>query len=394
MRVLAAVPMSVYSGYGNDGIGLVQALLRRGIDVRIRPTHIDPPLPPEVAQRLTMELEPPFDLYLNHVDPLQLRQSDHNAEHATMSVGWTMWESTSLGMDSDEDYQAVRENLTNFDLILAYDPISLQAMTQVAPVEQLGVLQGGYAPEFWGPAVERDWFGDRFSFIMCGQLHDRKDPFVAIQAFQELKQEKGEAFEGAELHLKTNIPGLHPAMEQWCPKLRVHYATWPQDVLKKFYQSAHVLLAPSRGEGKNVPAMEMMTTGGAVIATDFGGHSMWLSNEYAYGLDYQMSAVNGDETRYWASASKDHLKELMWHVFTHREEVKKKADIASRIIPQMCSWDAVVDRLMLTLSKRGEAGQQVYQAYKRQVEQASPQGTILRATGSPVSDQTRWGVGV
>ena len=714
MRVLVAVPLSVYSGYGNDGIGLIMALLRKGIDVRVRPTHVDPPLPKEIAHLLTQELEPPFDLYLNHVDPLQLKQTDHNAEHATMSVGWTMWEMTSLANAEPEDVANIPENTEPFDLVLGYDPVSVQALSTVLPVEKLGMLQGGFTPDIWKPPVERDWTGDRFGFCMVGQLHDRKDPFTAIEAFRELKQEKGEAFEGAELHLKaqpldakvltpfgwafmgdlqvgdlvcapdgsvqtvqgvypqgeqdiyevtfkggattrctedhlwvtrtlhqkawtvkplqqmlgeglkagksyrhrvpltdpvvglsdpcrhdamdtyllgallgdgaltqgavvvaaepemverlskivadndcdlvptgrpycygirssdgsrgtpilqtlhslglmgkkaheksvpvpymfvdpaqrlallqglmdtdgtvnessgmvafcstserlaadvadlvrslggiaalhtpyagkwrdadgvyhegrlvhsvritlgvcpfrltrkakawekvwgrrkhayeqslvdvqlvgraqaqcikvsgaeqtyitddyvvthnTNIPGLHPMMEQWCPKLRIHYTSWPQEVLKKFYAAQHVLLAPSRGEGKNVPAMEMMTTGGAVIATNFGGHTQWLNRDYAYPLNYQLNEVNGIEGCLWASASKEHLKELMWHVYTHRDEVREKAHRAQTAIPEMCSWDAVVDRLMVLLSKRGDKGAQVYSAYQR-----------------------------
>lgn len=1076
MKVLVAVPLSVYSGYGNDGIGLIMALLRKGIDVRVRPTHVDPPLPKEIAHLLTQELEPPFDLYLNHVDPLQLKQTDHNAEHATMSVGWTMWEMTSLANAEPEDVANIPENTEPFDLVLGYDPVSVQALSTVLPVEKLGMLQGGFTPDIWKPPVERDWTGDRFGFAqpldaevltprgfvrmgdisvgdavvdpdggwqkvtdviprgvldvyavtfsdgsvvecsgdhlwkvrrlgqpwevrsadeldaesrwevpvsrpvqfdaegdapvdpyllglllgdgsvsetagisfvstdielisaaedlcpwgtkavrrpdeggvyrvgfqplrasgpcvrcsrdlkirarglcggcyntvratgelylykrtrrsslsrllgnmgvlgstahtkfipqeylvsdshsrlrllqglmdtdgtvqspgasfssrsqklaegvawlarslggtasvlsygaqgfivtlrtpfnpfalgrkcqkwesrhrkreyrkvvvsvervrseqvqcisvsgeshtyvtngftvthncMVGQLHDRKDPFTAIEAFRELKQEKGEAFEGAELHLKaqpldakvltpfgwafmgdlqvgdlvcapdgsvqtvqgvypqgeqdiyevtfkggattrctedhlwvtrtlhqkawtvkplqqmlgeglkagksyrhrvpltdpvvglsdpcrhdamdtyllgallgdgaltqgavvvaaepemverlskivadndcdlvptgrpycygirssdgsrgtpilqtlhslglmgkkaheksvpvpymfvdparrlsllqglmdtdgtvnessgmvafcstserlaadvadlvrslggiaalhtpyvgkwrdadgvyhegrlvhsvritlgvcpfrltrkakawekvwgrrkhayeqslvdvqlvgraqaqcikvsgaeqtyitddyvvthnTNIPGLHPMMEQWCPKLRIHYTSWPQEVLKKFYAAQHVLLAPSRGEGKNVPAMEMMTTGGAVIATNFGGHTQWLNRDYAYPLNYQLNEVNGIEGCLWASASKEHLKELMWHVYTHRDEVREKAHRAQTAIPEMCSWDAVVDRLMVLLSKRGDKGAQVYSAYQR-----------------------------
>ena len=713
MKVLVAVPLSVYSGYGNDGIGLIMALLRKGIDVRLRPTHVDPPLPKEIAHLLTKELEPPFDLYLNHVDPLQLKQTDHNAEHATLSVGWTMWEMTSLANAEPEAVEEIPKNTEAFDLILGYDPVSVQALSTVIPVDKLGMLQGGFSPEVWQPPVERDWTGDRFGFCMVGQLHDRKDPFLAIEAFRELKQERGTDFEGAELHLKaqpldakvltpfgwafmgdlqvgdvvcapdgsvqtvqgvypqgeqdiyeitfkggattrctedhlwvtktlyeknwsvkslqemldaglragksyrhrvpltdpvagfsepcrhdaldpyllgalvgdgsltqgaivvaaeeemverlskivadygcdlvhtgrhlyygiraadgscgtpilktlhslrlkgkkahekrilasymftdaekrlallqglmdtdgtvnidsglvafhttspqlasdvadlvrslggvaalhtpypgrwkdssgahhegrmvhpvritlglcpfrlsrkaqawqevwrrrkhafeqtvvdvklvgraqaqcikvsgdhqtyitddyvvthnTNIPGLHPMMEQWCPKLRIHYTSWPQEVLKKFYAAQHVLLAPSRGEGKNVPAMEMMTTGGTVIATNFGGHTQWLNRDYAYPLDYELSKVNGIDGCLWASAKKEHLKELMWHTYTHREEVREKAHRASQAIPEMCSWDSVVERLMLLLSKRGDKGAKVYSAYR------------------------------
>jgi hypothetical protein len=38
------------------------------------------------------------------------------------------------------------------------------------------------------------------------------------------------------------------------------------------------------------------------------------------------------------------MKEFMWHAFTHRDEVKQKAELASNIIPQMCDWSVVIER--------------------------------------------------
>lgn len=181
---------------------------------------------------------------------------------------------------------------------------------------------------------------------MVGQLHERKDPFAAIQAFQELKTELPEEFEQAELHLKNNLPTLHPAMENWIPKLRVHYAIWPQDILYKFYGKQHVLLAPSRGEGKNLPALEFQATGGAVIATNWGGHVGWLDPSFAYPLNYSMAPVdNGHPNCLQARADKDHLKELMLHVYRNRAEVKRKGELASSVISRSMNWDAVIERL-------------------------------------------------
>jgi glycosyltransferase involved in cell wall biosynthesis len=164
-------------------------------------------------------------------------------------------------------------------------------------------------------------------------------------AFKELKEEYPEEFEPAELHLKTMVPGLHSAMEQWVPKLRVHYDSWPEDVLKQFYASQHVLCAPSRGEGKNMPALEFQSMGGAVIATNWGGHTGWLSPEYAYPLNYKLMSLDDNPYVSNARADKDHMKALMLHTFRNRAEVKKKADLAAEIIPQTMSWDSVVQKL-------------------------------------------------
>lgn len=358
MKVLVRVPLSPYSGYGNDGIGIVRALLRWGVDVYLDANFVQAPIPADVAMLLTKRLEAPFDLIIQHVDPGGLEATEEQQLSATMVIGWTMWEYSNL--HNLPKYKKLRKKLKRFDAIFAYDDVTKQGFEEFfdGPIP---VLQGGYWPEDWKP-LKRDWFSDRFGFCMVGQLHERKDPFVAIQAFQELKRELPEEFEGAELHLKTNLPGLHSAMEQAIPKLRIHYAVWTNDVLEKFYESQHVLLSPSRGEGKNMPALEFMSTGGTVIATNWAGHTQWLDKSYAYPLDYMLRPVSPDfpETMN-ARASVEHLKELMLEAYRNRGEAKRKGELAAQVIPKLSSWDNVIERMFLRLQQVPK-GDKVYAA--------------------------------
>lgn len=348
MKVLVKTALSSYSGYGNDGIGIVRALLNLGADVYLDPSHVSAPLPPSVAQILTKRLVAPFDLLIHHADPTQLSITPEARKSAKVTVGWTMWEYTTL--DNCHGRSKFRKNYRDYDVIFGYDAVSTAALAPYS--DRVSTLQGGFWPDAWSPA-ERDWTGDRFGFCMVGALHQRKDPFVAIQAFQELKEEYPEEFEGAELHLKTNVPGLHSAMQEWVPKLRVHYSVWPEEVLHAFYLSQHCLLAPSRGEGKNVPALEFLSTGGTVIATNFGGHQQWLSSEYAYPLDHILVAESPQTPNCKsARASKQHLKELMLHVYRNRAEARRKGAIAADIIPSICGWAAVMDRLFLKIAEQ------------------------------------------
>jgi len=360
LRVLVKAPMSVYSGYGNDGIGIVRALMNSGADVYLQPTHVDAPLPEDIAMLLTKRLVAPFDLMIHHVDPAQLGLLKEEKAACSVTVAWTMWEYTSL--DNLKGKSKLRKAMQNYDVFLGYDQVTVDAFKPyLNSTVKSGVLQGGYLPEKW-TKVERDWFETRFGFAMCGVLNERKDPFVSIMAFKELKEEYPEEFEPAELHLKTTAPGLHSAMEQWVPKLRVHYDSWPESVLKEFYAAQHVLLAPSRGEGKNMPALEFQSTGGAVIATNWGGHTGWLSPEYAYPLDYKLMPLDDNSKVFNARADKDHMKALMLHTFRNRAEVKQKADLAAEIIPQTMSWDSSIQRLYKKVAELvPDRGVQVYQ---------------------------------
>lgn len=352
MRVLVTTPASTFTGYGNDGIGLIEALLRLGVDVSFQPMEVQPPLPRHLAALLTRPLEAPFDLTIQHAPPGQMRFSEAANRSTGLSVAWSMWEFTSLDNMDDRDRKTLAERIKDFDVFLGYDAVSMRAFEPyLGDKTKRAKLQGGFAPEKIRP-VSRDWFSDTFRFCMVGQLHDRKDPFTAIQAFRSLKERYPKEFEGAELHLKTSVPGLPPQMEQWVPKLKIHYATWPTELLYDFYAGCHVLLAPSRGEGKNLPALEFQTQGGAVIATDWGGHVEWLNPEYSYPLKCEEMPVEPSlpECKS-ARALQEHLEELMMHVYRNRAEVKQKAELASRTIPAMCSWDSVVGRMFDTLER-------------------------------------------
>jgi len=362
MKVLVKIPLSPFSGYGNDGLGLTRALVRWGADVYLSPSSVQAPLPEDIAMLLTKPLLPPFDLVINHHDPAALHLEEEYKLAADTTVAWTMWEYSNFG--NLPGRSKLKQDLKYYDALIGYDEVSSDCLRDYAWRHQsVLTLQGGYNPEDWPESSERDWHSERFGFCMNGQLHMRKDPFVAIQAFSELKNDPDVEFEGAELHLHTTTPGLHSAMEEAIPKLRIHYAMWPHEVLYKFYETQHVLLAPSRGEGKNMPALEMQSTGGTVIATNWGGHREWLNSDYNYPLDYTLHPVdeNSPDT-YNARASVEHMKELMLHTYQHRAEAQLKGMVASQVIPRMCSWDAVVERLFLRLKDSVPNGEKLWAA--------------------------------
>jgi len=377
LKVALRCPVSPNGGYGSDGIALATALTKAGVDVRLHPTHISPPLSPLVAALLTKPLEAPFDLWINHVSPDQLYCSEIERAASATTIAWSMWELSSLA--NLKGKSKLKKQLKNFDVFLGYSDITLDGFEPYLPKTTISaLLQGGYDPTLW-PTQERDWDSPRFSFIFNGEANLRKDVWTTIAAFQELKDEYPEEFEPAEFHIHTTLPSIPKVIETAIPKLRVHYETWPQETMLEFYKSGHVLVSSSHGEGKNLPCLEMLSTGGSVIATNWSGHLSWLNSQYAYPLDYELVPLH--EAKYgkdcqWAATSKDHLKELMMHCFRNRAEVRHKGMVGSQVIPYMCSWDKVIEDLFLRLSvilpEKGELLRLKFEECKK--EQAERRG--------------------
>lgn len=359
MKVLLSGPVNPHSGYGNDGIEMALAFIDAGADVYLDPVAVQAPLPAAVAQLLTKRLKAPFDLLIRHWDPEHLDISESARSNAAVTIAHTMWEMSTL--DNSRGRSTMRKRLKNFDLVVGYDQVTTDALKKYVSTKQ-ATIQGGYWPQKW-PARGRNWDGP-LNFCMVGALGPRKDPFVAIEAFKEVREEHPDF--DITLNLKTNQPGLHSKMAEWIPGLTVYYEVWPESTLRDFYYSQHVLLAPSRGEGKNLPALEMMSTGGTVIATNWGGHRQWLSPALGYPLNYTLEPVKaGLADCLWAKADKDHLKQLMVHAYLNREELKRKALMASSLVPSMCSWPKVIERLMDAVNDLGDTGSRVAAAYRR-----------------------------
>lgn len=345
MKVLVNGPANDVTGYGNDTLGLCSALMRWGCDVYLQPSNLHPPLPPPIAALLTKPLPVHVDLALTHRCPQELAVPLLFAprSYATVSLAWSMWEWQSLeNVDKVSDDKhclqvtaVLSSALSSYDSLLVYDKVSYSALSPYHG--NTHILQGGIEiPPVW----PRAWFGTPFRFLMLGALHARKAPMVAVHAFKKLK-DRGELTD-AELILKTVSAGLPRALEEWCSGVRVLAEVWPPSNLDALMGLCQVLLAPSRGEGKNIPALRFATSGGAVAATKVGGHEMWLSEQVGFPLDYEWrDSVDGRG----AEVDPDHLAEVMLALYRDRAETRRRAEMAARILPAMVSWDRVIQRL-------------------------------------------------
>ena len=411
LKVLVKSPFSGYSGYGNDGFGLLRALHQWGCDAYPQPTHVDVPIPADLLPLFGKTLRTPFDLVINHWAPGYLELTREARQGCRVAVAWTMWEFSGPSQDAIRPCRehrkelgvkamglkecphchppvssgftgfefskaamssTLRKRLRWYDMVLGYDEVSAAALAPYTPRQvSLGVLQGGYDSSDWKPAG-RDWFDPNFGFMMHGQLGSRKQPWVAIEAFQKLKYEKPGSYPGgfdeARLSLHTSAPGhIFPELNVPFEKsrIRVYIDSFDREMLQDFYAAHHVLLAPSRGEGKNLPALEAATTGAVPCVSRYGGHMQWAGEDWAYLLDGTLEPTFGSKP--WGArdfrVSVDSMAAMLWHIWTHREEARGRAERAAELVPKMCDWQVVVEslfrRIRDSVTSRG-IGQQVY----------------------------------
>lgn len=322
------------------------AMDEAGIDVTVWPTSICPGLPVEFTNLLTKNPTGAHDVVMTFAPPFDIHP-DEFAELAPKAVGYSMWEKSKL-IPADMkghgwDMRRRSHWWDGLDMMLVTCSMNVDAFKALDPHVRYDVLACGIDGDFWIPK-RRDRSRKPMRFGMIGMLAGRKDPFLLLGAWKELKEERPEF--DAVLELKTSCAGIHPRAVEVYPDLVLYDRAWTGEKVRDWYHSLDVLISVSRGEGNNKPAMEFMATGGTVIASDWSGHHNWLHPAATYALRGELHPAGHDpDGPLDFRADKEHLKELLWHCWTNRDEVENKGRVAEEWIRATLDWSKVVGRL-------------------------------------------------
>lgn len=112
------------------------------------------------------------------------------------------------------------------------------------------------------------------------------------------------------------------------PDIVFHDANIPGHQMSDLYRAANCFVLPTRGEGWGRPFMEAMAAGLPTIGTNWSGNTAFMKPDNSYLIECEEVLVPEACWREipiyrghrWAEPSCDHLRQLMRHVFSHREE--------------------------------------------------------------------------
>lgn len=313
MRVLLRGSLDPYQG---DTLGLIRALLKRGVELHLDPITVVPPIPAEAAVLLTMERFDSYDLILHLCEPDQLGLAELRRSDA-LKVAWTAADRTRplpAGLD---------EKLLGYDLIIGYDTETIAQLYGRSKAATTTV-HGGFWPKDW-PVADREWETGHFGFTVIGE----PTPEV-LTAFCELRDSHPEDFDEVELNIKTDEK---PTAKIITPGVTYYDGYWDSDTLADFYADQHVLIAAPKVKDNH--ALQFLSTGGTVIAARTSGSAQWLSSQIGYPVDW-------DDT--------DALKEQILTVVRDRAEAHRRGQRAADHIADLCGWDPVLDRLLTVIA--------------------------------------------
>lgn len=199
------------------------------------------------------------------------------------------------------------------------------------------------------------------SFYSIFQWTERKNPANLLRAYFVAMQGKTDV----KLVLKSYIDQRSPnnegmiqsIIEKIKKELRLkHYPevslitkSMSSTEMSDLHLSCDILLSPHRGEGWNMPAMEAMLHGNAVIATNFSGNTEFMNSENSILLDFFKAPCYSDNlfapffngNMMWAEPDMDDLIQKIRWCYDNRSAAKAIGACAQKFLVENFSEENV-----------------------------------------------------
>lgn len=335
----------IASGYAGAGEYILLALDRHpGVQVyaaKTRKKTTPQGLFPRTIELYSKGFHPRADFTIQFVTAPGFRKvsSDKIA-----TVGWSMWEYKEFPLSWARAIWRIPINFVpctyNRDVWLKAN--ARKRRTYVVP---LGIDPTIY---YYQPQPS----SEKFTFLISTTNYARKNPGMVYSVFRELFDDE----KNVQLIMKS--PGGHPGYEP-THNIQVISAVWGREQMANLMRQADCLVYPTMGEGFGLFPLEAMAVGTTTICTNWSGPVDYLDEKFSYKLRYSLT---GKVKTVWgtftcALPDREHLKELMWHVYTHQGEVRNKGKLAAEYVSKF-TWDRTAQRIVDVLSP-------IYRRYNR-----------------------------
>jgi len=228
---------------------------------------------------------------------------------------------------------------------------------------KLLVLPHGVDTTVYHPYVPPTDFGtSKFKFLCVAQPHARKGFDVLLKAYAEefastedvmLIIKSSLVGDKQKAHYEISIKELLGSFRRTHAVPEVKLITDRMDSLASLYTGADCFVLPTRSECFCLPALEAMVCKLPVIITGYGGQTDFATKSNSLLVSYKM--VDAPRSmQYWhfdprgkiAEPDVQHLRTLMRHAYTNKEDIRKRAELAYEQVVSRYTWDSVAEQFI------------------------------------------------
>ena len=298
----------------------------------------------QLKELVENKVESPYISIMSGIGP-QLRP-DTNAAY---NIGYSMFETTAIPEIWIKFYNELNEIWVPSDFCFkSFNRKDLRCRVKVVPF--------GIDEKLFIPRSKTD--NTFFTFLAVGKWIDRKGWDLLLNAYTS---EFTNDFK-VKLCIKTDERTktkqemikeyLYSDQTSHMPRIMINCDKTDELTMPLFYQEADCFVLPSRGEAFGIPYAEAMSCGVPVIATDFGGHLDFITDEVGWlipvnslnHLSERLCKINAAYKNLWfAEPDVKDVRKTMRYVYENRNEIIVKGYNARDYIEKHLTWNKVTD---------------------------------------------------
>lgn len=365
-------------GYGIHACNMIKALIENGQEINL--TTIG-----------KIQLDPYFEMYIKEAKKKSFDENSPSLfifhdEHSIQAKGnslftFSIFETTK---PKDESIEALINGPTTN--ILTTTKKHKEILSNFVKDKKIHVVNEGVDDCIFN-TIPIDKYIDtkKFTYITVGKREARKNTDIILKTFITKMKDKNVALISHTFNMFINKVNDHPFKNLNCwsginplkhgfeykgfdgkahkfthKECDIYFTTptIPVSMMSALYHSANVGIAISRGEGWDLPVMEMMACGVPAIATDCLGHSEYLEMEniptiqsdiYIKSFASEIAVDNmwfkGNQGE-WDILDNDIFEGILTQTYDEQIKYQYKSDELADFISQNFSWNKSIQTLL------------------------------------------------